>query len=78
MQRRKEAKGRYNLEADCLSRNPVLEPNENQEEQLKVNLIKLKDIKEDQEKNEYLQSRKEKKLKSDHNKYYKKSRKKTI
>lgn len=72
----KYSPGRYNLEADCLSRNPVLDPTENQEEQLKVvNLIKLKDILEDQEKNEYIQSRKEK-LKTDHNIYYKKVKKK--
>ena len=72
----KYSPGQYNLEADCLSRNPVLDANENMEEQLKVvNLIKLKDILDDQEKNEYVQSRKEK-LKSDHNVYYKKVKKK--
>lgn len=45
--------GKDNLEADCLSRNPVLESHVNQEEILNiVNLIKLEDIQNDQEKNE--------------------------
>lgn len=45
--------GKDNLEADSLSRNPVLEPHVNQEEVLKiVNFIKLEDIQSDQEKNE--------------------------
>jgi len=49
----KYAPGKDNLEADCLSRNPVLETNENKEEQLKiVNLIKLDDILTDQKNNE--------------------------
>lgn len=44
--------GKYNIEADSLSRNPVLEPNENQNEILKiVNLIKLEDIQNDQKTN---------------------------
>lgn len=44
--------GKYNIEADSLSRNPVLEPNVNQEEVLKVvNFIKLKDIQNDQKEN---------------------------
>lgn len=43
----------------CLSRNPVLDPQENEDEQLKiVNLIKLKDILSDQENNEDLQNKK--------------------
>lgn len=72
----KYSPGKYNFEADCLSRNPVLDANENLEEQLKVvNLIKLKEILEDQEVNDYIQSRKEK-LKLDHNVYYKKVKKK--
>jgi len=48
----KYSPGKYNVEADTLSRNPVLEPNENIQEQLKiVNLISLEDILKDQEKN---------------------------
>ena len=49
----KYAPGKYNLEADCLSRNLVLEPNEEKgEEKLKiVNLITIKDIKEDKIRN---------------------------
>ena len=64
-----------NLEADCLSRNPVLEPNENMEEQLKiVNLVKLEDILKDQEKNEEIQKNNNNKLKTKHNVYYKKEK----
>ena len=45
--------GKNNLEADCLSRNPVLESQEDEEDTLKiVNLITLDDILEDQKKNE--------------------------
>lgn len=45
--------GKDNLEADSLSRNPVLDPYVNQEEVLKVvNFIKLEDIQNDQNKNE--------------------------
>lgn len=45
--------GKYNVEADSLSRNPVLESYENQDEILKiVNFIKLEDIKNDQGKNQ--------------------------
>ncbi|GBP53095.1 hypothetical protein EVAR_43381_1 [Eumeta japonica] len=41
--------GQSNQEADCLSRNPVLEPDENTDDFLRVvNLINLKDIKDDQ------------------------------
>ena len=40
------------IEADCLNRNPVLEPEENMEDQLKVvNLITLEDIMIDQNNN---------------------------
>ncbi|KAK9886419.1 hypothetical protein WA026_016698 [Henosepilachna vigintioctopunctata] len=43
--------GKNNTEADSLSRNPVLEENDNEEEVLKmVNHIKLEDIKADQQK----------------------------
>lgn len=53
--------GKDNLEADSLSRNPVLESHENQEEILKiVNFIKLEDIKKDQEKNEHIKLHKNK------------------
>lgn len=72
----KYSPGKYNIEADCLSRNPVLEPNENQEEQLKiVNIIKLEDILENQEKNEKIQNRKDKLIKKN-NVYYKTVQKK--
>lgn len=55
----KYAPGKDNLEADCLSRNPVLETNENKEEQLKkVNLIKLDDILTDQKNNEEVREKK--------------------
>lgn len=44
--------GKYNLEADCLSRNPVLQSNENEDESLKIlNLITLEDIYNDQKRN---------------------------
>lgn len=44
--------GKSNQEADSLSRNPVLEPDDNTEDILKVvNLINLEDIKKDQSKN---------------------------
>jgi|GEM_PF-6408525 len=67
--------GKYNLEADCLSRNPVLNPDENMDEQLKiVNIITLDDILIDQKKNKKLQSTKEK-LISRENIFYKKIRK---
>lgn len=51
--------GKQNLEADCLSRNPVLESNENTDEHLKVvNLIELKDILFDQNRNTEIQTKK--------------------
>ena len=51
--------GKYNLEADCLSRNPALEPDENMDKQLKiVNFIKLNVILKDQKKNTDIQKKK--------------------
>lgn len=71
----KYSPGRENLEADCLSRNPVLEENEDIDEQLKVvNLIKLQDIITDQEKNEDVQNYKNN-LTHRHNIYYKRVKK---
>lgn len=72
----KYSPGKYNIEADCLSRNPVLEPNENLEEQLKVvNIITLEDILKDQIENKYIQCREDKLIKKQ-NVYYKKVKKK--
>lgn len=63
--------GKYNSEADSLSRNPVLESHVNQEEVLKiVNFIKLKDIQNDQEKNEEIKLYKNKLILKD-NIYFK-------
>lgn len=68
--------GRDNIEADCLSRNPVLESDENENEVLKtVNFIRLEDVQNDQEKNENIQNKKEK-LIYRNNTYYKKIGKK--
>lgn len=72
----KYSPGKYNIEADCLSRNPVLEANENLDEQLKiVNLIKLKEILNDQIDNEQIQRNKDK-LILKNNVHYKKVQKK--
>lgn len=72
----KYAPGRQNLEADCLSRNPVLESNENADEQLKVvNFLKLDDILTDQYKNEEIQRNKSKLIVRDKI-YFKKTKKK--
>lgn len=72
----KYSPGRYNIEADCLSRNPVLEANENQYEQLKiVNVITLEDILQDQDKNKKIRWRKDK-LIIKNKVYYKKVRNK--
>lgn len=71
----KYAPGKENVEADCLSRNPVLDASEDTDEQLKiVNLIKLNDIITDQENNEFIKNNKTK-LISRHNVYYKKIKK---
>lgn len=72
----KYSPGKYNLEADCLSRNPVLEPHENEEEELKVaNLINLETIISDQRKNEEAKNKKDKLIQK-HNVYYTKVKKK--
>lgn len=72
----KYSPGKYNIEADCLSRNPVLEPHENLDEQLKiVNIIKLEDILTDQEKNDNIQEKKGK-LITKNNIFYQKVHKK--
>lgn len=53
--------GKNNTEADSLSRNPVLEDNDNDEEILKtVNLITIDDIKADQQKNQKINEKKTK------------------
>lgn len=68
--------GKYNIEADCLSRNPVLDSHVNQQEVLKiVNFITLKDIHNDQEKNENIRLNKDKLILKD-NIYFKKIGKK--
>lgn len=68
--------GKNNLEADCLSRNPVLESQEDEDDQLKiVNLIKIEDIFEDQKKNDDIKTNKDRLLFKD-NLYYKKVKKK--
>lgn len=72
----KYSPGKYNIEADCLSRNPVLEANENLDEQLKiVNIITLTDILKDQVQNKKIQHRKDK-LIIKNNIYYKKVKEK--
>lgn len=72
----KYSPGKNNIEADCLSRNPVLQPYENTEDQLKiVNFIKLNDIVKDQEENENVQQKRDKLIQKQ-NVYYKKTKKK--
>lgn len=69
--------GKYNLEADSLSRNPVLEQHVNQEDILKVvNLISVNDILLDQSQNLDIQQNKNK-LKLMNKIYFKEIRKKT-
>lgn len=71
----KYAPGKENIEADCLSRNPVLDSSENTDEQLKiVNMIKLNDIVTDQKNNESIQNNKSS-LITKNNIFYKKIRK---
>lgn len=72
----KYAPGKQNLEADCLSRNPVLESDENLDEQLKVvNMVKLEDILKDQNENEEIQNKKSQLIEKN-NIYFKKIKKK--
>lgn len=48
--------GKHNTEADCLSRNPVLEENENEDDQFQTaNTISIQEIIRDQENNEEIQ-----------------------
>lgn len=69
--------GQSNQEADCLSRNPVLEPNDNTEDFLKiVNLINMQDIKKDQDTNINVQDGKSKFI-LENNIYYKNKKKET-
>lgn len=71
----KYSPGKQNLEADCLSRNPVLEPH-NEDEQLRVvNFISLNEILKDQNANKKLEEKKDKFILKK-NIYYKKVRKK--
>lgn len=68
--------GKDNLEADCLSRNPVLESQEDEDDKLKiVNLIKMKDILEDQKENKDIKTSKDRLIFKD-NLYYRIVRKK--
>lgn len=73
----KYSPGRYNIEADCLSRNPVLEANENTDEQLKIiNIITLEEILKDQVNNKQIMPNKQNKFITKNNVYYKKVKKK--
>lgn len=66
--------GKSNQEADCLSRNPVLEAYENNDDLLKVvNLISLEEIKNDQYTNLHLQKEKNKFI-LENGIYYKKNK----
>lgn len=68
--------GKHNVEADCLSRNPVLEENENEEDNLQiVNTITIQKIINDQKNNEEIQKTSNKLLKF-REIYYKKSKNK--
>lgn len=66
--------GQTNQEADCLSRNPVLDPTENTDDALKVvNLITLEQIKIDQNTNQEIQKEKNTLILKDEI-YYKKNK----
>lgn len=68
--------GKLNTEADCLSRNPVLESIDNTEEVLKiVNTIKIQEIKKDQDENIALKELKKKTI-DEHGIIYKQSKNK--
>lgn len=68
--------GKTNQEADCLSRNPVLEPYENTDDFLRItNLINLEDIQNDQNTNLDLQDEKNK-LTLKNGIYYRKTKRK--
>lgn len=55
--------GKLNTEADCLSRNPVLEPLDTTQEVLKiVNMVKIEEIKKDQNENNALKNLKRKSI----------------
>ena len=70
----KYSPGRNNVEADCLSRNPVLEPEENEDEILRiVNLIKFEEIENDQKENENLKTA-QRNIYQKNNIYYKKTK----
>ena len=65
--------GKFNIEADCLSRNPVLEADENEDDILKtVNIISLENIKKDQDKNKELKIQKA--MCNEHNLYLQKGK----
>lgn len=68
--------GKQNIEADALSRNPVLEPSKYEESPIRtVNLISLQEIENDQSTNKKVQKNKEKLLKKN-NIYFEKIRNK--
>lgn len=71
--------GKNNLEADCLSRNPVLNAEENRKNILKiVNLITLNDIITDQQENNELQNKLINMIKKNNVYYEKKNKKERI
>lgn len=62
--------GKFNTEADCLSRNPVLEAQENNEDNLKTVIIDLHSIINDQNENDELNKRTQKNVYKKNNLYY--------